>query len=111
MLHITLHGAPAATELLGISFVTIDPNPIMQLSPISTPFRIVTSLPMYILLPIFTRPDEATKSLYKFLNTYVQKSCVIIVKLSLISTLLPISINDGLVISITVCFGYLNFTL
>ena len=63
--HTTLQGTPVATELEGMSRVTIEPVPIMQLSPIVTPLRITTSVPKYIFEPIVTAPEELTKSSYK----------------------------------------------
>ena len=42
----TLHGFPAAMQSAGISFVTIDPEPITDLAPIVTPFNIIQRVPI-----------------------------------------------------------------
>ena len=49
---ITRQGLPTAIELAGISFVTTEPAPMVQLSPIVTPGNTVTLPPIYTLLPI-----------------------------------------------------------
>lgn len=51
ILRITLHGTPAARELSGISFVTILPAAIVQLSPIVTPGITATLPPNQTLFP------------------------------------------------------------
>ena len=43
---------PAAITFAGISFVTTEPAPIIELSPIFTPFKIITLKPHQTLLPI-----------------------------------------------------------
>src|SRR5574344_771692 len=52
MLRITLAGAPNAKELDGMSFVTIEPAPITQLSPTLTPDKTITLQPNQQLFPI-----------------------------------------------------------
>lgn len=49
---ITLHGFPAATQLSGMSFVTIEPAPIMQFFPIITGFVIIVFIPIKEFSPI-----------------------------------------------------------
>ena len=48
----TRHGLPTAITLLGMSFVTTEPEPITVLSPIVTPGFTVTLAPSHTLLPI-----------------------------------------------------------
>ena len=50
----TWQGLPTATTLDGISLVTTDPAPIVTLSPMVTPGRMVTLPPIHTLLPIVT---------------------------------------------------------
>ena len=40
----TLAGVPAATLFAGISCITVEPNPMIQLSPIDTPLSTVQFL-------------------------------------------------------------------
>ena len=51
---ITLQGLPTATTLDGMSLVTTDPAPMVTLSPIVTPGRMVTLPPIQTLFPIVT---------------------------------------------------------
>lgn len=50
---ITLQGFPTAIELAGILLFTTLPAPIVTLSPIVTPGRILAPAPIHTLLPIF----------------------------------------------------------
>ena len=52
ILFIILQGFPTAITLLGISFVTTLPAPIIVLSPILTPGKITTLPPIQTSLPI-----------------------------------------------------------
>lgn len=49
-------GLPATTQLEGISFVTIDPTPIITLSPIVTGRVIIVPAPIKTCLPIMSLP-------------------------------------------------------
>lgn len=59
---ITLQGAPATILFEGMSLVTIEPAAINTLSPMVTPFSIVTPLPVETLFPIVTLPELGRKS-------------------------------------------------
>ncbi len=54
MSFMTLHGFPAARVFAGMSWVTTDPAPIVVLSPIVTPGKIIAPPPIHTLLPIVT---------------------------------------------------------
>ena len=56
MLHMILQGAPAATLLLGISLLTILPAPMIQLSPIVTPGRMMLLHPIKQFCPMLIGP-------------------------------------------------------
>ena len=49
-------GLPATTQLDGISFVTIDPAPIITLSPIVTGRVIIVPAPIKTCFPIMSLP-------------------------------------------------------
>ena len=51
---ITLQGLPTAIELSGISFVTTEPAPMTQFSPIVTPGVMTTSPPIQLCEPTVT---------------------------------------------------------
>ena len=51
---ITLQGFPTATQFSGIDFVTTLPAPIVTLSPIVTPGKIIEHPPIQTLFPIAT---------------------------------------------------------
>ena len=52
MLLIIFAGFPATTQFLGISFVTTEPAPITELSPIVTPGKTIAPAPIHTLLPM-----------------------------------------------------------
>ena len=51
---ITLQGLPTAITFDGISLTTTDPAPMVTLSPIVTPGKIVTLPPIHTFFPIVT---------------------------------------------------------
>ena len=75
---ITLHGTPAATLLLGISLFTTLPAPMIVLSPIVTPGRMVERQPMKQFLPTLIGLYITVSLLWpgRFLMTLVAASCV-----------------------------------
>lgn len=50
----TLHGLPTATVLEGMSLTTTEPAPMVTLSPMVTPGRMVTLPPIHTLSPMVT---------------------------------------------------------
>ena len=52
MVFITLQGLPTAIEFGGMDFVTTEPAPIVQLSPIVTPAKIMLPPPIQQFLPM-----------------------------------------------------------
>lgn len=54
IIRMTLAGFPATIVFFGTSLVTIEPAPIIALSPIVIPGKIVEFEPIHTLLPIFT---------------------------------------------------------
>ena len=108
---ITLAGLPTATQLSGISPVTILPAPMITLFPIFTPLRIKEFIPINTLLPIVTFPDDPRTSPYTLLITDQSYPCVRIVTPRVICTSFPISISHGRVISIPTCIGEYTNTL
>ena len=54
MYFFTRHGFPTATEHDGISLTTTEPAPIVTLSPMVTPGKMVTLPPIQTLLPMVT---------------------------------------------------------
>ena len=61
--YIGLVGIPQYVPGWEMFFITNEPAPIIQLSPIDIPFNIVTLVPKYILLPIVTEPEELKNSI------------------------------------------------
>ena len=82
-------GLPAATVLSGMSRVTMDPEPMMQLFPMLTPGSTITLLPRKQLWPIEIRPILACPVI-----CIVLASCAMSLTLGAKVTLLPISINQ-----------------
>ena len=59
----TRHGLPTAIELAGMLCVTTDPAPMVQLSPMVTPGKMVTDPPIQQLLPMFTGSAHSLREL------------------------------------------------
>ena len=71
ILFITRHGLPTATEKGGMSFVTTDPAPIVQPSPIVIPGRMMTIPPIQQSFPMKTGWPNSTN----FLRDKILVSC------------------------------------